>query len=202
MENKILGGLKPLASSYLYVYVIAALPSIRENILVHGDNTRVVEGWWKHRHYNKVVNRVFQRIQEFLHHLPNRLGIVTTYVPSEFNPANDLSRGILRPSHLLLHPSIFPSNLVLLLLMQLSHCPPPSYGYCMIGNTLFLQLNSSTAPSPSNKLQNKASQHGQKRKISSMTHSSTTLNDFKKHTHFGTPLFKHPVPTLIPQTYR
>jgi hypothetical protein len=95
----------------LLIHAIAVLPSVGENVLVHGDNTGIVEGWWKHRHRNKAVNGVFRRIHEFLHHLPNRLDIVTTYVPSEFNPADDPSRGILGPSHLLLPPIAVPPEL-------------------------------------------------------------------------------------------
>lgn len=89
----------------LLIYAISALPGINKNVLIHGDNTGGVEGWWKHRHCNKAINGVFQRIHNFLHHLPNHLNIVTTYVPSKSNPADNPSRGILRPLHLLL-PSI------------------------------------------------------------------------------------------------
>jgi len=86
------------ASQHLEDELTSQALSISKNVLVHGDNTGIVEGWWKHRHHNKAINGVFWRIHDFLHHLPNCIDIVTTYVSSEFNPADDPSRGILRPT--------------------------------------------------------------------------------------------------------
>ncbi|GLB41303.1 putative tyrosine recombinase [Lyophyllum shimeji] len=58
---------------------------------VFGDNRGVVEGWWKGRSRNKPTNTVFKRI----HGLLSEYGcnIHTRYVPSEYNPADDPSRG-------------------------------------------------------------------------------------------------------------
>jgi hypothetical protein len=43
----------------LLISMLAAIPGISTNVLIHRDNTGVVEGWWKHRHHNKAINGVF-----------------------------------------------------------------------------------------------------------------------------------------------
>jgi len=95
----------------LLVYTLATLPGISGNLLIHGDNTGVVEGWWKSRHRNRAVNLVFRRIHEFILNLPNRLEIHTTYIPSASNPADSFSRGIYGPRHLLLPPVTIPESI-------------------------------------------------------------------------------------------
>jgi hypothetical protein len=95
----------------LLISMLAAIPGISTNVLIHRDNTGVVEGWWKHRHHNKAINGVFWRIHDFLHHSPNCINVITTYIPSKFNPADDPSRGIFRPTHLLLPPIDIPIEL-------------------------------------------------------------------------------------------
>jgi hypothetical protein len=78
----------------LLVYILSTLPGIGNNVLIYGDNTGVVEGWWKRKQHNTAVNGVFRRINHFLHNLPNHLKISTAYVASESNPADEPSRGI------------------------------------------------------------------------------------------------------------
>jgi hypothetical protein len=86
----------------LLTYALSTFPNLNGSILVHGDNTGVVEGWWKSSHRNEAVNSVFRRILDFEFNLPYRFEIRTTYVASAANPADDLSRGIYPPAHLLL----------------------------------------------------------------------------------------------------
>lgn len=86
----------------LLVRTLAALPNISEHVIVYGDNTGVVEGWWRGSHRNKAVNAVFKRIHEFIFNLPRCFEIRTEYVVSESNPADEPSRGIYGPEHLLL----------------------------------------------------------------------------------------------------
>ena len=73
----------------LLIYSLTSLFSARANILIHGDNTGVVKGWWKsHCHRNRAVNLVFRCIHDFLANLPFHLKVNTTYVASAANPAN------------------------------------------------------------------------------------------------------------------
>jgi hypothetical protein len=81
------------------------------HVIVQGDNTGVVEGWWKCRHRNIEVNGVFHRINKFIHNLPYTFDIVTSYIASASNPADGHSRGIYRPTSLLLPPTSIPSEL-------------------------------------------------------------------------------------------
>jgi len=66
----------------------------------HGDNTGVVEGWWKGASKNFQTNIVFRR----LHDISETTGahFHTRYVPSQHNPADAPSRGILGPPNRLL----------------------------------------------------------------------------------------------------
>lgn len=93
----------------LLVLTLASLPNVGNTITVHGDNTGVVEGWWKGRHRNRKVNAVFRCIHETIRSVPRRFAIHTTYMASEFNPADGPSRGIYPPQELLLPPIRIPS---------------------------------------------------------------------------------------------
>jgi hypothetical protein len=95
----------------LLIYTLATLSDTSRNFLVHGDNTGIVEGWWKRRHRNRAVNSVFKRINQFISSLSRRLEITTTYVASAANPADDPSRGIYGSSQLLLPPVRLPDEL-------------------------------------------------------------------------------------------
>ena len=107
--NRDIGWAEAIGFEFL-VYALAALPNLghNANLLVHGDNTGIVEGWWKHRHRNKAVNDVFRRIHRFLHNLPYCMDVNTIYVPSASNPADEPSRGIYGPTSLLLPPIDIP----------------------------------------------------------------------------------------------
>jgi hypothetical protein len=89
----------------LLIRTLAALPHLGSLIITHGDNMGIVEGWWRGRHRNSEVNQIFRRINNFIHPLPRRFEIQTTYVASGSNPADPPSRGIYGPVELLL-PSI------------------------------------------------------------------------------------------------
>ena len=103
--NRDIGWAEAIGFEFL-MYALAALPNLGDdsNLLIHSDNTGIVEGWWKHRHCNKAVNDVFRRIHSFLHNLPYRMDINTIYIPSASNPADKPSRGIYGPANLLLPP--------------------------------------------------------------------------------------------------
>jgi hypothetical protein len=72
----------------------------------HGDNTGVVEGWWKGASKNLQTNLVFRR----LHDIAESTGahFHTRYVPSQHNPADAPSRGILGPPNRVLPPIPIP----------------------------------------------------------------------------------------------
>lgn len=95
----------------LLVYTVATIPNISSRVLIQGDNTGVVEGWWRWRHRNHEVNGVFRRISEFTHSLPGPFEVVTSYVASASNPADKPSRGIYGPRSLLLPPVKLPAEL-------------------------------------------------------------------------------------------
>ena len=92
----------------LLVRTLATLPALGSLLTVYGDNTGVVEGWWKGRSRNREVNAIFRRIHEFIDHIPRRFAVHTTYVASEQNPADEPSRGIYPPFELLLPPIDIP----------------------------------------------------------------------------------------------
>jgi hypothetical protein len=58
---------------------------------VYGDNTGVVEGWWKGRSRNWPTNLVFRRIHRIA--LDCDSTFHTRYVVSDSNPADNPSRG-------------------------------------------------------------------------------------------------------------
>jgi hypothetical protein len=95
----------------LLIYTLTTLPNIGSHVLIHGDNTGVVEGWWKRRHRNREVNEVFRWINSFILNLPHPFDIVTAYVPSASNPADNPSRGIYGPECFLLPPISLPTEL-------------------------------------------------------------------------------------------
>jgi hypothetical protein len=78
-------------------------------IKVFGDNRGVVEGWWKGRSRNKATNTIFKCIHELS--AASKCLILTCYVPSAHNPADDPSRGIYPPANLLLPPILIPQPL-------------------------------------------------------------------------------------------
>ena len=86
----------------LLVHAIASMANIRGQVIVHGDNTGVVEGWKNGRHCNHATNTMFRQIHSFLLTVPSHLDISTRYVQSEHNPADGPSRGILGPTDTLL----------------------------------------------------------------------------------------------------
>jgi hypothetical protein len=95
----------------LLTYMLVMLLNDNGHVIIHEDNTGVVEGWWKCKHRNNKVNRVFRRINEFIHNLTYTLDIVMAYVPSTSNPADKPSRGVYRPKNLLLPPISIPEDL-------------------------------------------------------------------------------------------
>ena len=66
----------------------------------YGDNTGVVEGWWKGASKNAQTNTVFRRLHEVVETTGTHFH--TRYVPSQQNPADGPSRGILGPSNRIL----------------------------------------------------------------------------------------------------
>jgi hypothetical protein len=97
------------AAFELLARTLMALYGPDYNFTCHGDNTGVVEGWWKGASKNIQTNLVFRR----LHDLSETTGahFHTRYVPSQHNPADAPSRGILGPPNRLLPPVPLPDAL-------------------------------------------------------------------------------------------
>ena len=93
----------------LLIYTILSLHAL-PGLQVFGDNTGVVEGWWSGRSRNPETNRVFKRIHKVL--AAQDSVVVTRYVSSGQNPADDPSRGRHPPSHLLLPPIKLPDEII------------------------------------------------------------------------------------------
>lgn len=76
----------------LLVLTILATHTHGSHHRVYGDNKGVVEGWWRGHSGNISTNNIFHHI----HHVCTATGttILTRYVPSASNPADDPSRGI------------------------------------------------------------------------------------------------------------
>ena len=91
---------------------LTRIASIKPYLLVHGDNTSVIESWRVGRHRNNAVNDVFKRIHSLLADESSPiLSVITRFVPSGENPADNPSRGIYSDPSLLLPHFPIPSHL-------------------------------------------------------------------------------------------
>lgn len=43
----------------LLIYSLTTITNASSNFLIHRDNTGIIKGWWKCRHYNQAVNDMF-----------------------------------------------------------------------------------------------------------------------------------------------
>jgi hypothetical protein len=100
----------------LLIRTLAILFNTRTHVIVHGDNTSVVEGWWNGRSRNPEVNCVFKRLHSFIHKSDTIDSVVTTYIASQHNPADKPSRGVFDHTDLLLPPVHIPQSLSLFII--------------------------------------------------------------------------------------
>jgi hypothetical protein len=75
----------------LLVRAILTSPNTNSEFKVHGDNTGIVEGWWRGRSRNREVNEIFRHIHSLSESAQSLFN--TFYVPSGSNPADGPSRG-------------------------------------------------------------------------------------------------------------
>lgn len=73
----------------------------------------MVEGWWNGYSRNRPTNNIFREIHRIT--AEKQFSVHTRYVPSAQNPADDPSRGIYGPRHLLLPHIPIPDHLQQLL---------------------------------------------------------------------------------------
>jgi hypothetical protein len=85
---------------YLLVATIFTSCDHKPFYKVYGDNRGVIEGWWKGCSRNRPTNEVFKLVHIACLH--SHLQIITRYVQSKHNPADDPSRGIYQARNLLL----------------------------------------------------------------------------------------------------
>jgi len=70
---------------------------------IYGDNRGVVKGWWKGRSRNKATNSIFKHIHKIS--AAAKCTILTRYIPSAHNPADDPSHGKYPPPQTPLTPN-------------------------------------------------------------------------------------------------
>lgn len=107
-EDRDIGWAEAINMDFLAITLFGQCPE-GSCIKVFGENQGVVEGWWKGRSRNKATNTIFKRIHELA--AASKCALLTCYVPSAHNPADDPSRGIYPPSNLLLPPIHIPQPL-------------------------------------------------------------------------------------------
>ena len=107
----------------LLIHATDALLDQPTDLILHGDNTGILDGWRIGRHRNHAVNAVFKSIHTFLESASHTLSIQPHYVASADNPTDPPSRGI--------------------------YSPPP-ISSCLLWTSLsMLRTSSLTAPTPS-----------------------------------------------------
>jgi hypothetical protein len=102
-DGRDIGWAEAIGFEFLVLSIIQATESSPVSCFkVYGDNRGVVEGWWKGRSRNRPTNSVFKCI----HNATQSASciVLTCYVPSALNPADDPSRGRYPPHSLLLPP--------------------------------------------------------------------------------------------------
>ena len=67
------------------------------HLLIHGDNNRVIEGWWNDRSCNREVNFIFRQIHQLILNAPHSISFHTVYVASNLNPTDAPSGAIYPP---------------------------------------------------------------------------------------------------------
>jgi hypothetical protein len=102
-DNRDIGWAEAIGFEFLVLAIIQSHgPTSNPHFKVYGDNRGVVEGWWKGRSRNRATNSVFKRIH--LITSSAACSVLTRYIPSAHNPADDPSRGKYPPRSLLLPP--------------------------------------------------------------------------------------------------
>jgi hypothetical protein len=116
-------------------------------VVIYGDNTGIIEGWWAGRHRNPETNNIFQRLHSFLAQINHGRTVHTCYVPSAENPVDSPSRGKYPPAHLLPRIPI----------------PPPLVPFIIDANDPLTPVEQEFTPSPPNFSSN--SLHSRRRNI-------------------------------------
>ena len=102
------------AEAIAFELLIRTLHTVLPNsghVILHGDNTGIVEGWRVGRHRNRAVNTIFKHIHSFLDSAVHIRGVATHYVPSSDNLADRPSRGLYDQEYFLLPAIELPEHL-------------------------------------------------------------------------------------------
>ena len=107
---KDIGWAEAIAFELLVCTLDNILPSTN-HVILHVDNTGVVEGWRVGRHRNCVVNTIFKHVHTFINAATRVRSIATHYIPSSDNTADEPSRGVYGSERLLLPAIPLPEHL-------------------------------------------------------------------------------------------
>lgn len=166
-------------------YTLASLLNTNGYVIIHGDNTSIVKGWWKHRYRNIKVNGVFCRINEFIQNLPYNFDI--SHHMSQVLPIQQMNllEGYMDQQAFFSPQPIFQQSLSLSSSTPQNHSQPQRYNCCIMGVTLLQQPSLLTGSSSGSRKMNGLKLVEMKRKLSSVEHS---MRNEKKSTWFNVPL--------------
>ena len=110
MAGRDIGWAESVAVELAILWVVEQKRSDLE-ILIHGDNTNIIDAYKRGRSRNIARNASLRRITTSL--IPSNLTLTPIYVPSDSNLADPISRGVLGPPQLrLVYLSKLPQELV------------------------------------------------------------------------------------------
>jgi hypothetical protein len=158
-EDQDIGWAEAIGLEFLAITLLNQCPE-GSCIKVFGDNQGVIEGWWKGRSRNKATNTIFKCIHELS--TASKCSILTRYVPSTHNPADDLSRGIYPPANLLLPPILIPQPLrAFIANFDDPKIPTEHLKHCMSTETKPLTSKTPSSQTEANNLNNELHHQGE-----------------------------------------
>jgi len=107
-DNRDIGWAEAVRFEFLVQYIISRNPP-GSHLKAFGNNTEVIQGWWRGQSCNSQINNVFKWIHSIT--AASACVIHTRFIPSKCNLADDPSRDVYPPPALLLPPLDIPAEL-------------------------------------------------------------------------------------------